>query len=142
MFLGRALILPISPFFIMVVAAPLTPQTPWDTPTRTSFGAMVYTVSRKLVLRVLPSWKVPSAAWEKLLSTFVRPGPHAVVFTPSPNYPLPSMAIAPMAYPSETLSALSATQFSGYSLPVTTTRPMGRSFFVLPCTAAAASSGR
>lgn len=75
------------PILIMVVAAPLTPHTPWETRRTTSFGAMELSASSKLVIFVSPSWNAPSAAVGKSMLTLVMPVPQVQVFRLSPKQP-------------------------------------------------------
>lgn len=121
----------ILPYLIMVVVAPLTPHRPCETTSTTSFGAIVSTVSSKLVTLVLPSWKAPSAACGKRLSTLVRPVPQVQVSTSMPNYPLITLTYGPTAMPSGTFSVLSIYDLTVSSPFAITTTPIGLCFLTI-----------
>lgn len=102
--------------FIIVVVAPLTPQTPWETISTTSFDARVSSASTKLVLFRPPSCNVPSGAVEKSIFTLVRLVPHVEVLKISPNYPFIVIVYEPTAYPSGLSVALMAKHLIVYSM--------------------------
>lgn len=141
----------------MVEVAPLTPQLPCVTITRTSFDASVRTVSSKFVvrdrsvpiscpsvpppIRILASGdKGPSEAVDKTIRPIERFTPQVDVLSSRPNFPSRRLAVEPTAPPTGTSSARGDAQFSGTSTLVRTATPIVSFFHETPWPAAAASS--
>lgn len=116
---------------------------------RTSFGAIVLSVSRKLVVlegllllpRVPPySGNAPSDAVDKSLLTFERTPPHAQVMLPTRTRPLLSVVYAPRALPLVGYSKRRAEPLLGSFTFAITARPIESLLHTMPWPVAAAST--